>query len=433
MRSASLRTNDASDGRVSGPAFLHPVTAVTPAPVLNPSPSATRLLPAAIVYLAGFAASLNVGKLPPSLPVLQQSLGMSLVQASLLVSAFQVAGMCLGMFGGLLADRFGARRVMACGLAVLAAASALGATAGQASTLLACRALESAGFILTVLPGPVLLRRVVPPQRMSVMLGVWGSYMPAGMVTALLATPWLMQAAGWQAAWWVAAVAVAAVCALLLWLVPPDGAAAGGAPVRIGTLARETLAAPGPWLLALAFGLYAGQWMVVFSFLPTIYQAAGIAPATAASLSALGVAVNLVGNVASGALLHRGVSRAAMLAAGALTMGAGAWVAFGSGWPFAWQYGAVLAFSCVGGLIPGSLFTATPRFAPHAGAVSTTTGMMQQGSNIGQFLTPPAVAAVASASGGWHHTWWVTGAMATACLLVAWRIGRLERRGTAGT
>jgi len=396
------------------------------------------LLPTAVVYLAGFAGALNVGKLPPSLTALQLAFDMTLLQASLLVSAFQVFGMALGIFGGLLADRFGARRLMGTGLALLALASAAGAASTGPAMLLACRALESAGFILAVLPGPVLMRRLLPPSRMSVALGVWGSYMPAGMVAALLATPWLLRAGGWPAAWWACAVASASVLGLLFACVPADPRHAAGvtARPRIGALARATLAARGPWLLALAFGLYAGQWMVVFSFLPTIYEAGGIAPAAAASLSALGVAVNAVGNVAAGGLVARGASRARVLSVASATMALAAWVAFGSHAPFAWRYVAVLAFSCVGGLVPGTLFTTAPRFAPHAGAISTTTGLMQQGSNLGQFVTPPLVATVVGAAGQWQHTWWVTSALACANVGVALAIGRLDRelqaRGPAG-
>ena len=66
------------------------------------------------------------------------------------------------------------------------------------------------------------MRRLLPPQRMSVALGVWGSYMPAGMVTGLLATPWLLRAGGWPAAWWACAVASATVLGLLLAYVPAD-------------------------------------------------------------------------------------------------------------------------------------------------------------------------------------------------------------------
>lgn len=69
-----------------------------PRPGLNPS---------WIVVAAGVSASLHVGKLPPAVPVLQQELGISLVQAGFLLSTVQVAGMALGLVVGLGADKWG--------------------------------------------------------------------------------------------------------------------------------------------------------------------------------------------------------------------------------------------------------------------------------------------------------------------------------------
>lgn len=388
--------------------------------------SPARIPPAAIVYLAGFVTALHVGKLPPSLPALRDALGVGLVEAGWLVSAFQVAGMCLGLFGGLIADRFGLRRTMACGLALTAVASVAGALATDVGVLLATRVGESAGFILAVLPGPALLRRVTPLPRMNLAMGVWGSYMPAGMALALVVAPWLLAAADWRLVWLVAALASALVCALVLAGLPADPPHAA-ARVRVAALARDTLGSRGPWLLAACFGLYAGQWMVVFSFLPTIYGDAGMSPAAAGSATALGVAVNLVGNVAAGPLLQRGVPRQALLAAGSLTMIVCAWLTFDESLPFAWRYAGVLMFSAVGGLIPGSLFATAPRFAPYPGAVSTTTGLMQQGSSLGQFIVPPVVAALASVTGTWRHTWLLTGALAACNIVLALLIGRVAR------
>lgn len=380
-----------------------------------------------VVFLAGAAAALNVGKLPPALPELMRTFDLSLVQAGLLVSAFQVAGACLGLFGGLLADRFGARRSMATGLLVLAVAGAGGASAGTAIGLLAWRVVESAGFVLCVLPGPVLMRRVVDPRRTNMALGVWGAYMPFGMVVALMCAPWLLQAQGWQSLWWGAALLALAQAVVLLRSVPADPPAHAAAPAMF-MLARATLRSPGAWALAACFGLYAGQWMVVFSFLPTIYQQAAIPPAAAATLTALGVLVNLGGNVAAGALVQRGARRAVLIAVASLVMGACSWVAFGSAAGFVLRYGALLIFSLVGGLIPGTLFATAPRFAPHAGAVSTTTGLMQQGSSIGQVLVPPFVAAAAAFPGGWVNLWWVTCGCALLNVCVSMSIDRFDRR-----
>ncbi len=395
--------------------------------VSDPEHNSGGAVAVACVIFAGVAAALNIGKLPPALPVLQDSLGMTLVQASFLVSAFQSAGMCFGLFGGVLADRFGARRAMAFGLAVLLLAGAAGAMASSVAALLALRALESAGFILTVLPGPALLRRVVAPRQMSLALGFWGTYMPTGMSIALVLTPWLIALHDWQLAWWFAAAGAAVALTLLLRVLPPDLPREHAEP-RALRYALDTIRSRAPWLLAVAFALYAGQFIAVFSFLPTIYQQAGVAATLAGSLTAFGVAVNLGGNIVAGLLLHRGFTRRALVAGASLAMAVFVVLAFDPRVPFAARYVAIVAFSAFGGLIPGTLFATAPRFAPYPGAVSSATGLMMQGSGFGQFVSPPLVAWVASTAGGWHLTGWVVGVFALANVLVAMMIGREDRR-----
>ena len=386
----------------------------------------------ASILCAAIVVSLNVGKLPPALPALREEFALDLVAASLLVSFFQLAGMLLGLFGGMLADRFGPRRVMRAGLAIAAAGSAMGALAPGATMLLASRAIESTGFILTVLPGPALLARTTPAARLRGTMGAWSAYMPAGMTIALAATPFVLQSVGWRAAWWAIAAASVVMFVAIGRTVAPD--AAGRVPDGAFALVRDTLRSPRPWVLAGAFGCYAAQWMGVFGFLPTLYSDAGVALTAAGALTAFGVAINVAGNLASGVLLQRGVPRATLLAVAAASMFAGAWLCFGSGAPFAVRYAGVLLFSAVGGLIPGTLFASTAAYAPHPRAVGTTTGLMQQGSTLGQFLSPPLIAAVHGASGGWHNTWWATGALAAGGLMLAWAIARFDRadRSRAG-
>jgi CP family cyanate transporter-like MFS transporter len=380
----------------------------------------------ALVVAAAVVVSLNVGKLPSALPLLRTEFGLDLVAASLLVSFFQLAGMLLGLFGGMLADRFGPRRVMRIGLTVAAAGSALGALAGSPAVLLASRAVESAGFILAVLPGPALLARHVDPRRLRGVMGLWSAYMPLGMALGLALAPLAYQTVGWRPVWWTISAACLAMAVVLGPAVGPDPR--GRVPDDALGLVRDTLRSPRPWLLAGTFACYASQWMGVFSFLPTLYAEAGVPLALAGSLTAVGVVVNVAGNLASGVLLQRGASRALLIGAASVAMALGAWLCFGSDAPFAVRYGGVLLFSAMGGLIPGTLFASTPAYAPHPRAVSTTTGLMQQGSTLGQFLSPPLIAGVASASGGWHNTWWATGALACGALTLAWMIARTDRR-----
>jgi len=405
-----------------------PQPTVVPTEPLPAQAPVSAPLAVGAVLLAGVCAAASIGKLPPSLPVLREAFGLTLVEASWLVSAFQVAGLSLGVFGGLLADRFGPRRTMVCGLMLLAVASGVGATADGAALLLAMRVLESAGFMLTVLPGPSLLRGLVAPRSLSAVLGLWSCYMPAGMSMMMIATPPLLSLGGWRAAWGVCAVLPALACGGVFLALRPDGARPPGAQ-SAAALARVTLATPGAWLLALCFALYAGQFITVFSFLPTIYQAAGIGAGTAGLLSACGVAANLGGNLLAGWLLGRGADRGRLIAVASATMAVCALAAFALPLPFVIAYAAVVTFSAAGGMIPGTLFATAPRVAPHPGVVATTTGLMQQGSCLGQFLLPPLAAAAASGAGGWPAAGGVLVACAVANLAVAGAVARAAQAG----
>lgn len=389
-----------------------------------------------IVIAAGVSAALHVGKLPPALPALRDSLGVSLVQAGFLISMVQFAAMACGLAVGLAADGLGLRRVMVTGLALLSAASAAGGFTQDPVVLLALRAVEGLGFLLAVTPAPSLIRRDTPPPGLPARLGLWGAYMPVGAALGLLAGPLWIAAQGWQAWWWLTA-SVSGAMGLAVWCwVAPDPVSVSQAAAPWRQRLGQTLRSPGPWLVSLAFAAYSGQWLAVVGFLPSIYAQAGLAPAMAGVATALAAAINMVGNIASGRLLQRGVAPQRLLQAGYLAMGLGGLLLFAPVWPagvasVVGPYLAVLVFSGCGGLVPGTLFSLAVRVAPSPGVVSTTVGWMQQWSSIGQFAGPPLVAWVASHTGGWSWSWMVTGSCAVVGLLLARRIGRLLLKSAA--
>ncbi len=377
------------------------------------------------VLVAGVAAALHVGKLAPALAVLQAELGLTLTAAGVLLSAVQAAGMLGALALGALADTVGGRRSAIAGLLLLALASAAGALAPGATLLLALRVLEGVGFLLVVLPAPGLLRALVPAAQLPSRLGLWGAYMPLATALALLLGPGAMALVGWRG-WWLVLAALTAAAALGLWrgvpALPPGPRRAWRAPLA------DTLRHGGPWLVGLAFGAYSSQWLAVIGFLPSIYAQAGFAPGATAVLTAAAAAANIVGNVASGRLLQRGVAAPVLLTVGFVTMAASAATAFalpGEGAGAATlRYAAVLLFSAVGGLIPGTLFSLALRVAPGEHAVASTVGFMQQWSAAGQFAGPPLVAAVAVAAGGWRVTGLATAALAVLGLVAVAGLAR---------
>lgn len=384
-----------------------------------------------VVVLAGITAALHVGKLPPALTVLKETLEISLLQAGFLVSLVQLAGMFLGLIVGLSTDTLGLKRSITLGLGLLAGASLLGGLAETPTFLLLCRALEGLGFLLVVLSAPALLRQLVSIDRLHRAMALWSCFMGLGVGTALLTGPWVITWLGWQGWWWTLAGWTLLMLLAVRWRVPADrhrdapqsGSSDEGWRPRLVL----TLGSPGPWLVALCFAMYSSQWLAVIGFLPTIYKQAGIGVGAAGSLTALVAAANIIGNLGSGQLMQRGMAPTSLLRLGFVFATLGTFLAFGEATAEApgLRIAAVLMFSAVSGVIPGALFTLAVRLAPSEHTVSTTIGWMQQWSAFGQFAGPPLVAWLASQVGGWQWTWTLTGTASLVGILLAFRLSRL--------
>lgn len=418
------------------------------------APAARMPAAALAVIAAGVSAALHLGKLPPAVPALQATLGIGLVEAGFLLSLVQAAGMTLGLMVGLAADSIGLRRSMLIGLFVVTLASVGGGCVvpgpNAVPLLMVSRALEGVGFLLVVMPAPGLIRAVVPVGVEKLALGFWGAYMPLGVALALLLGPLLIASLGWQG-WWWALSAVSAGAFFWVWrTVPADRTRASAArtTTTTSTTARtavpgsarwttrlgDTVRASGPRRVSLAFAVYSSQWMAVIGFLPAIYTEAGVPSGWNAVLTALAAAMNIVGNLAGGRLLQRGVAPAVLLRCGFVTMALGGIAAFAQ-WgygadavalPPAVRYAAVCLFSLGGGVVPATLFMLAVRLAPGPATVSTTVGMMQQASALGQFLAPPVVAWLAHRVGGWQWTWAVTLACSAVGIVLAARLATVR-------
>ncbi len=384
--------------------------------------------------LAGIVAALHIGKLPPAIPVLQAELDVSLVQAGFLLSLVQLAGMIGGALIGVLADSAGLRRSILTGLGLLTVSSVLGGFAESATQLLLLRGLEGFGFFLVTLSGPGLIRQLVVPEKLSLSLGWWGCYMGFGIGTGLLVGPWAMQQLGWQGWWWLIAAVTLLMLGWVLAAVPSDqcdqdprvGSPLSGLRALAGRL-KLTLGSPGPWLVALIFPTYSGQWLSVIGFLPSIYTQAGLEGAMVGVLTALAAVANVLGNAASGRLLQAGVGPRQLLYVGFAVMTLTTWTAFSSiTADLPWlRYVAVLVFSSVSGVIPGVLFSLAVRLAPDSSVVSTSVGWMLQLSALGQFVAPPLIGALAAWAGGWQLTWLATGCLSLLGVLLVTRVARL--------
>jgi MFS family permease len=405
----------------------------------SPAPRTATNWP--IVFLlvgAGVIGGCHVGKVPAALTVLRNDLGLGLVAAGWVISMFNIVGLVTGMALGALADTAGHRRLMLTGLAALALAGLFGAMSQNGAMLLASRLFEGFGFMMTVVAVPSLIVRASRIQDQRLAFGIWAAYMPAGMALMLGLTPFLMAPFGWRGLWVINAILAASFAVTLMIATRPLARPASARPkVTLAAILRDikdTATVPGPLVLALGFGVYALQYIAVFGFLPTVMVEQGhLSPIAAAGLTAFAIFMNVPGNLLGGVLLHRGMSRAAAIALASIVMGLcdiGIYEPSLEFWP---RYALAVILSFVGGIMPTALFSGSTVLARSPRLVATTNGLIMQGSNLGQSIGPPAIAALAASLGTWRWSPLVLTSCAVAGVVLAIILHILERRAAQKT
>lgn len=353
------------------------------------------------IVAAGFMAAMHIGKLPPTVPILQAELGISLVQAGFLLSLVQAAGMSLALLLGSYTAKIGLKRCVLLGLSLLAGASFVGGFVHSFSALLSLRVIEGFGFLLITLSGPAFIRQLVAVEQLPAKMGLWSAYMGGGMGIGLLSTPFLLTILDWQGVWMCLGLLSFALAIIIYKAVPSVQISTQA--IAIFELIKSTLSHPPAWILALVFGVYAEQWFSLVGFLPTIYQQYQISLQTAGVLTAMVAMANAVGTFVCGLLLQRGLRAQVLMQMGfaVLMLCALSFYILRDVLPFIVQFLLVIHFSLFGGLVAAVVFAQVLNFAPQPIAISTTVGLVLQCSAISQFLLPPVVAAIVSATGTW--------------------------------
>ncbi len=362
-----------------------------------------------LAILAGVVAAMQVGKVPPALPILREELTIGLVTAGWVASLVNICGATLGVASGLIVARMGTRRIALASLVVLAVGGWIGAEAESGAMLLVSRFLEGLGLVGTVVTSPAIVRAACRPADRNLALGLWGAYLPGGVAVALLAAPLMMETFGWRGFWW-GNVALTAVFILIAaagfspryWAL----AAAPAATVRPKVL--TTLARPGPWLFGLCFCVYALMFFAVTVWLPTfLIEAKGWSLGEAAFGVAMAVVANTAGNIISAALMHRGVRRWKLL----LTAYGGyivfSWFIFADPAPDLLRLPAAMLFTLIGGLLPAACMAGGAAHAREPSEVATMSGIIVQGANTGSLLGAPVMAVAVTVLGGWDQGYWV--------------------------
>lgn len=351
----------------------------------------------ALVLICGYALAVSTSYTNhgPVLGLIAAEFSLTAAQSGVVATAFYVGSALTMLWGGLVADRLGPRRVVTWGFGLVVAGTlAAGAASPTFPLLLGWKWLSGVGAGLGFAAGAAYTRGIFTARGAHLAQGLYGASFLAGSGGALLFMPPLAGSDGdWRRAFVVSGGAIA-----LVWLAwtgwAPRGHAGGS---RLAGFSAA-VASRNTWLLALCHMCGFGLAILVSTWATTYLAHSFGLPLTQAG--ALGALLSLTGIVArstGGAILERGV-RPVRLIRGALALVAGGLLAM------ALPLGS-LGVAAVGLLLTGlgaglpyaAIFNGAAASAPRG--PSSAQALVGWGATLFTVLGPPLLGAVLDATG----------------------------------
>jgi MFS family permease len=305
----------------------------------------------------GIAVGWNISTLGAIATRLSHAYGVGLATIGLFTTVQFVLHMLMQIPGGRAADRWGARRSAAVGLALIAAGNAVALPVAQPALGFLGRALVGLGTGFAFVGGSDYIRTLGGSPTLQ---GVYGGGSVLAPGIALAVVPWLADRSGFRAPY-LSAIAVVGLCALALSLAPPAPRTARHAGERLDLgFFRDPLLYRLAAIHAMSFGfsVIAGNWVV------TLLERHGESKGTAAAAGSLTLLLGFFTRAAGGAILHRaGASR--WIAASLVLGGAGA-IALATPIPLAGLVVAAAVLGLAAGMPFAMAFTGAARARPDA-------------------------------------------------------------------
>ncbi|MEU9362689.1 MFS transporter [Streptomyces sp. NPDC048301] len=322
-----------------------------------------------------------------ALPHIGTEFGIDRTQQGLVLSAFFFAYASCQIPGGLLADRFGSKKILLWAMLVWSVFTALTGTAWSFAALLVIRVLFGAGQgIFPAAAMKAVAERTGPEERMTASGWISSSNAFGAVVAPLIAGP-VIALWGWRMSFYAVAGLGVATFVLVRLLLPPARPAAGPETAEGGGT-RALLASPPMWLyVGMLFGYGMLAWGLT-SWVPSYLQTErGLSLEKSGLLSALPALFGGVAMILSGRCADRVKGRPAILVAPSMAVAGAAVLAMT-------QAGNLVAFEALLCLAYAACtFCFTPIFAVPLRTLSTrlsgaASGMINFGGQSAGILVP---------------------------------------------
>lgn len=325
-----------------------------------------------------------------------------------------------GPFAGMLADRWGAFRVLvagsvlyALGLVLMALSTSGLAFTGSAGLLLG---MAQSGTTYAVIYG--VIGRNVAPEKRSWAMGVAAAAGSFGQFLMVPVENGLIGAFGWQNALFILGCAALAIVPLAFGLrEPPAPAAASGLPQQgVGAALREAFGSPSFRLLTAGYFVCGFQVVFIGVHLPSYLRDRGLEPQVATTALALIGLFNVIGTYTAGALGQRMAKRHILSAIYALRAAAITAFVLAPLTPL-----SVYVFAAVMGLLWLSTVPPTNALVAQIFGVrhlSMLGGFVFLSHQIGSFLGVWLGGRLFDATGSYDIVWWISVALGVAAALL---------------
>jgi predicted MFS family arabinose efflux permease len=306
----------------------------------------------AVLTFARTAMGLQFQSVGALSPLLTERLGIGNAELGLLVGLFSLPGIVLAMPGGLLGTRFGERRLVLMGLALMAVGSSVIGVSERFAIAVGGRFLTAVGAVLmNVMMTKMLADWFVGREiiwAMTVFINAW----PVGIGIALFSLPAVASAWGAPAAFHTAAGAAVvswAAVALLYRAAPASASGAGGTAATLSASEIRLVS-----LAALPWMLYNAAYAVMLGFLPALLVRGGLSVEHAGLLLGASTALMIMSVQAGGALAQWIAKPHVIVVLGVIGFTAALAVL-----PYTAVVPAVIAMGVIGGL-PAGVFVSAP-------------------------------------------------------------------------
>ncbi len=213
-----------------------------------------------------------------ALPAVARGLHTTSAFTSLLLSAYFAAYALMLLPGGVMVDRFGARRQALLGLCLFAAGAIAGALTSSSGMLVATRVIQGAGAGIV---SPAALAGAVsgfPPDRRGSALGIWGASAAVANLIGPLLGGLLTLTLGWRADWWALVPLALLAISLIVRYLP---ATTGGARSATSHPASNAVVLAATLVAAVTFAVMIGSFYLTEQYLQ---RAAGYSPLGASTV-----------------------------------------------------------------------------------------------------------------------------------------------------